>query len=389
MSILFFAAFIEFKSLFAVLLFSVIPVVVQTNEGERFEGKLLGIEDATVSIAVGSEERKFAFDAVSSIEPVNEPSGGGPVWTVQLLNGSLIAAESVVSQGDNLQIQPRRQDSLELPMKQVRSIRFRRGSPETDPQWLGWIEQSQRADLLIIRREGDRLDPQKGLVTGLTDETVGFDLEGTAVNAPLDKLEGVIFSDSPMDSTANPILVVDQFGSQWRIAGIQADLDSGNLELNLGNGMTHQIPLDQLSAIRLSSGMIMLAGLTPAESTFSTIVESRINPDLLNAFFSASIEDSNHLKMYGGSRVEYRVEQGFTKLLGSVERHPESKSSGLVTIHIELDGEEKWKHVVEEGQASGFEVPIENARRLVIRVNDGGDGEVGDTLKVSRPRLIK
>ena len=389
MSSLLFSVLIGFKTLLSMMLLSVVPIVVRTNEGERLEGNLIEIRDSNLKISVGSEERSFRFDAISSLDPVTAPSIGGPVLSVRLFNGTTVAAESVVSDGEKIEIVPRQQMPLKLPLSEVKAIRFRRGSTDTDAQWLGWLEQSQRSDLLVIRREGNRLDPQQGLITSLTKETVGFDLEGTPVDAPLDRLEGVVFADPSIMPAEPQISVLDQFGSQWRVADIRVDVEASLMTLDLGEGLEHSVPLAQLSAVRWSTGMIMLAGLPPVESNFKSLVGTKVEPALLNAFFAASSVDDQHLMMHSGSRVEYRVDEGFTKLVGSVARHPDSNPGGVVTVLIELDGKEIWNEAVPENQVTGFDIPLDNARRLVIRVDDGGDGEVGDTVQVNRPRLIK
>jgi hypothetical protein len=384
-----FSSFIGFKSLVSLILLAVIPVAVQTNEGERVEGTLLSIQDSTLVMEVGSKERTFAFEELASLEPTGSSQESGPAWMVQLTGGSKITAESLVSENEQLKIQPRDQDLITIPMNQLRSIRFRRGSTETDSQWLGWLEQDQRSDLLVIRREGERLDPQQGLIKGLNPKTVAFDLEGTPIDAPIERLEGVIFANSNPATTASEIVVLDQYGSEWRATGMQADVEDGSIRVDLGANRTHRIKLNQVSLIRWSSGLVLLAGVTPAASTFDAAIQTGVPSTLLDSFFSASTINENDLVMHSGASIEYRVDQGFSRFVGSVERHPDAKSGGRVAVRVELDGVEKWNQMVSDQQPSGFEIPLENARRVVIRVDDGGDGEVGDTVQVHRPRLIK
>ena len=45
-----FPAFLGIRSLLGALLVQVLPVIVNTNEGERLEGNLLGIQNSAVQI---------------------------------------------------------------------------------------------------------------------------------------------------------------------------------------------------------------------------------------------------------------------------------------------------------------------------------------------------
>ena len=118
-------------------------------------------------------------------------------------------------------------------------------------------------------------------------------------------------------------------------------------------------------------------------------IQSRVKSSLLGAFFAADREGENDLRMHGGASVEYRVDEGFTKLVGSVERHPEARELGTMKVMISLDGDEIWTQQITGRQSKGFEIPLGDARRLVIRVDSEKDGDVGDTVRVARPRLVK
>ena len=382
-------ALVGWKSVLSMLLLSALPVVIKTNEGEQIKGTLLAISDSALKVEVSGQERNVSFESLLSLEPEEVVTKRGPQYSVELQGGSRIAAEAIFSEDEVLEVRPSEQDAFRVPMKQVRSIRFRRGDPETDAKWLGWLEQDQRKDLLIIRRDGATLDPQQGLITGVKKETIGFDLEGTPVDAPIERLEGVIFASSSDVANRSNILVNDRFGSQWRVQQVSLESSSETLELTIGESVTHRMPLQQVTSIRWSAGMILLADVDAAESNYSPGIQSRVKSSLLGAFFAADREGENDLRMHGGASVEYRVDEGFTKLVGSVERHPEARELGTMKVMISLDGDEIWTQQITGRQSKGFEIPLGDARRLVIRVDSEKDGDVGDTVRVARPRLVK
>ncbi|MGC6447649.1 MAG: hypothetical protein ACON5J_14575, partial [Rubripirellula sp.] len=128
-----------------------LPVIVNTNEGERLEGNLLGIQNSAVQIELRSGERSLPFESLSALESQTGSVNRGPASMVQLVGGSRVGVDSVSGDGETVTLQLRGQPELQVPANQVRSIRFRRGSEQTDTQWLGWLEEEQRADMLVIR----------------------------------------------------------------------------------------------------------------------------------------------------------------------------------------------------------------------------------------------
>lgn len=54
-------------------------------------------------------------------------------------------------------------------------------------------------------------------------------------------------------------------------------------------------------------------------------------------------------------------------------------NSGSVVFIVEVDGQERWRSgLIREGRARDFDVSIQNGRELVLRVEDGGDGNRSD-----------
>ena len=386
---LFIPAFAGVGSLIGSLLLSSLPVVLETNEGERFSGPLLDIEDSSLRIEVNGSVRSIEFQSLSSLVLSKDRSESSPVFRVELSDGTRIAAETVSSSEETLEIKPRQQANLRVPLQQVRAIRFQRGRPATDSQWLGWLEQQQRSDLLVIRREGDRLDPQQGLISEIDSDSVGFDLDGTSVDAPIDRLEGVVFATREAEPASSAISVVDVFGSQWKVSDLTLADGEDELSLRLANSLQHRVPLSQVATIRWSSGLVLLATAESVDSGYSPFIKSNVSPKTLNAFFSPTVEGEADLQMHGGSSIVYRVEPGFRILAGSVQRHSKVADGGAVTVRIELDGKEMWRETLEDRRSRGFEIPLTEARRLQIYVDQDGDGDVGDTVQLTRPRLVK
>ena len=263
------------------LLVGALPVVVKTSDGKQIEGNLDGFTADSLRLNRGGQITELPFDDLLSMYPPEVESRTGPSLRVTLAGGSKIAVQSLSSTDNDLVIEPRRQSPLSVPFKQVKSIRFRAASTNTDPQWLGIVEREQRGDTLVIRRAGDRLDPQQGLVTGVTTDMVQFDLDGTMINAPADRLEGVVFGGTTTTTQSDVnIQVTDIFGSVWAVVAIEPGQGDQPLRMKLSDSLSHELPLDQIELIRWSGGIRMLAEEKPAGETYQPFLANSIDTKL-------------------------------------------------------------------------------------------------------------
>ncbi len=58
-------------------------------------------------------------------------------------------------------------------------------------------------------------------------------------------------------------------------------------------------------------------------------------------------------------------------------------------MNIKLDGEVVWTESVTDAEPRGFELDFNKARRIILEVDAGDDGDVGDNIRFLRPRLLK
>ena len=371
------------------MLVGVLPVRVTLNSGDTQRGELVKIADSTVVVQSKSGPAELAFDDVLSLAPVKTDEATGPTSRVELAGGTRIAAQDFLLSGEVLTVEPRRQGALQIPVRQVKSIRFRGSSPVTDPQWLGLMGKPQRRDLLVIRRDGDRLDPTEGIIESVSKGKVRFNLDGESVDAPTARLEGVVFAGASTDPSSSSIQVYDRYGSKWLASSIETSDDLESLELEFGDSLSHTIALAHLESIRFSSGLTMLATQRPAGSTYQPYLASNVDGQLMRDWFGPSNKGESDLIMIGDSSIEYRLDEGFQTLAGAVRRDEDVTQAGMVSVNILLDREQVWSENITGAETLGFELPAEGSRRLRIEVDSGDDGDVGDRVIVVRPRLLK
>lgn len=371
------------------LLLSVIQVRVSTTDGKSVQGTFQGIGSGELRIGVDGETQTYGFDALSSLTPAAPLDATGPTMRVILAAGSEVAAEELSLADETLSIRPRRQSLLEVPVKQVRAIRFRAATAAVNPAWLAKLEDERRGDTIAIRREGDMLDFIEGVITSISADTVGLELDGDEIQAPIAKLEGVIFGGTKVSSNPGDIQVVDSYGSRWSAAEMLPSEADAPLHLKLAGGITHTLPLEHVETIRWTGGLSLLATVEPATSSHTEYVQSKLDRDMLKSWFAPKPADGQDLVMYGRSAVEYRIDEGFKTFAAGVRRDKSVRKATETTVRVYVDEKMVWEESINNNRPLGFELPIEEGRRLKIEVDPGSQGDLGNTIRILRPRLLR
>ncbi len=376
--------------LLAQALVSVIDVRVTRLDGTVLEASLTAVEANDLVYTIDGKPTRTPLSEILEVARTTNPSELRPATSVELLNGTRLTATSIKIQDGQLTISLVKQPELTVPLKQVRWIRFRAPSAAIDPQWLGMTEKTPAADTLVIRRAGDALDEAAGIVQSADATVVKFDLDGDELDAPIEKLEGIVFANPASSDDLAKTSVQDVQGSKFRVRGVSGD-DQGNLIFDLGDSLKHQFPLDQLLKIESTGSIQFLASSQPVESSFQPVSKIGLSPDLANAWFAPHSENDRDLKLVGAASVEFRVDEGFTSLQGSAELDESVKSGGQCTLRILLDNKVVWEQGfnVAEPAARGFDLPLEKARRVRFELKTGNDGDLGDSLRILQPRLVK
>jgi len=372
------------------LLTAVLQVRITTIDGVSRDASLTAVTERGIEIESGGKVEKLALDKLLSVERLDRPATTTPAMRVELFDGTRVAVTGITASEASATLSIRGQEPLLLPLTRVRWVRFRQGSPAVDPQWLGMIEKSKTADVLVVRRANDAVDEVQGIVKSISSEFVNVDLDGDSLQAPIGKLEGVMFADREPLADAGKIIVDDLQGSRWRAISLAASAPN-IVSIDLGDGLTHQLPLDQLSRIETTGSVLYLATELPVESNYTPGSKLGLDGALANQWFGAKTGDDRDLVMRADSHVEFRIDKSFATLAGSAQFDPSVAAGGKCLLRILLDDKVVWEQTfdVSESSPRGYELPIGAARRLRFEVRTAGDGDLGDTLRIRQPRLVK
>lgn len=382
-------------SICAVAALAVINVRVATIDGGTVEGPLrtIGQTDLRLGGEGDAAERVIALEQVLSIERLDRGEAAVPAMRAGLAGGSRVALQAVKTEGTTALLAVRGQEPLSVPLKQLRWLRFRAPSPAVDPQWLGLVERPRAADALVIRRPGDVVDEVAGIVLAIGDESVSFDLDGDTIQAPLSRLEGLLFA-STADAAPAPaqgsVTIDDLDGSRWVATALGPGSDS-EIELHLGNDLVHRLPLERISRMELSGSVEFLAAQPPVETSYAPYLAIGLPAELAGRWLGPESQNDRDLILRANSHVEYRVSDGSQMLLGSVEYDPEVSAGGDCVVRVLLDDQTVWEQTlsVSEQSPRGFELPLNGARRVRLEVDSNGDSDLGDTVRVRQPRMTK
>ncbi|WP_158222693.1 NPCBM/NEW2 domain-containing protein [Rhodopirellula sp. MGV] len=363
-----------------------VDVEIELSSGDKVRGPWDAASGETITI--GQPPKVIELSQVTQLRPLDpESTGVPPAMEVTLVDGSSIRANEVTADGSTVKVSPNRQATMSFVLNAVRGIRFRPSAANTDPQWLGLFERELRSDLLVIHRGNAQLDPVEGVVLSIDDKMVLFELDGEKIEAPLDRLEGVILRNRTETRTSK-VRLEDINGTQLVVSRMEVEPAGESVRLTLGSGVQHELKISQIKRIQFASGTQLLTRQKPASQTMSPYLKTNVSESLFDAWFAPASEGDDLSAVAGGS-VEYRVDEGFENLVGSVGRDPSSEGQSKIKIQIAVDEEVVWEQDLADDSIVGFRLPVTGARRVKFTVLPTPDGDVGDLVRFYKPRLLK
>ena len=373
-------------------------VTITTADGTIVRGDLVEIGASGVHLDRGSEISVFPVDDLSQIRFDRESARSLPMQT-QLAGGSSLRVSAISLTDQSVSISVGRQSPLVVPIKQLHWVRFRMGNPATDPAWLGWLEETRRADRLVVRRNEKTLDSIDGTVVGITRDSVQFEMRGNRIDAPLAKLEGVLLSTPTDVPPSSALRLTDTSGSVWSVVSLSLPRGSSSVRVTLSGGIEHEIPLNQVTDIRFAGGVLTLADAEIAESSFGS---NTANPAItklreLDKWFAPQTGDGV-ISINAPGKITLRIPEGYQRLIVAARRAQDVNQFTAIGLEVLLDGDIKWTGTLQDRQSLGLELPLADARQLTLRAttlpkttatNENVQAELGGRVEWFSGRLLK
>lgn len=185
---------------FSIALALVADVNVELLDGTTLTGDVRELEEDSFTLVVDGSDERRSIDEVKQIRFLSPQPAKDDGLVATLRDGSEIAAGRMTATAAEVTIESAALEKAILPRDQVRSLLLQKIEDEQRPQWVAFLDRSNKRDLLIVKKRDEAgLDFLTGVVSAVTDETVPFLLDGSEIPVPRERIVGVVFAknDTP------------------------------------------------------------------------------------------------------------------------------------------------------------------------------------------------
>ncbi len=369
-----------------------LSVNVTPIDGPSYAAELTGVQNDALSLQVDGQPRQVPLAELQSVTRAEPDDRVGSAIRATLRDGTQLPVDDIELDGQQAKLKLRRQGVLTVPVRDLGVLRLRPPSAQVDAQWSAYVKQSKPNDQLVIRRGTDTLDAVGGAVKGIGEQVVQFDLDNTPVDAPFNRLEGIVFAGHEDKPAAGKLRIQDVYGAIWIANSLAAGTQDNTLTVSTAGGLQHEIRIDLIRSIELSSGILFLTDVAPLEQSFQPFIvpPQSVASDQVAAWMGPRVQDQHTLVVSSRSTISYRIEPGFRRFTAEVQIDPSVTLGGECELRVRLNGQPAWEQTLKIGQpAVKLDLPLEDASRLTLEVDYGGDGDIGDIVHIREPRFLK
>ncbi len=364
---------------------------------ESFDMETLTLRTADGPIALPAAE----VMALSLGQPGARPPGEPAVW-VTLVDGSRLIAAQWTLRGEVAHVVLLDGSEIEVPRRAFESVRFEPAADRIAEQWTRLAEAKYDGDVVVVRKD-DHLDFLRGVVRGVTEQSVEFEMDGDVLPIRRNRLFGIVLFRPTGRSLPEAICqITDRSGSQWTAQSLTL---SDELEWTTPAGATVRQPLAAIAQIDFSVGRATyLADLEPHsvdwQPFFPTDIELPSRRELFqprrnrgleaDVLELGSVQYNRGLAMRSRSEVVYRLPGEMTRLKAKAGIDDRVRPLGNVLLVIRGDGKTLFEETLTgTGPPVELDLDITGVRRLSILCDFGEGMDIGDHLNLCDLRIIK
>ncbi|MDA1049919.1 MAG: NPCBM/NEW2 domain-containing protein [Planctomycetota bacterium] len=400
----------------------VTPVDVNQLDGQTNGGTLVSLAPDQVVVETVSGKRTFSTRELYSLTfpdaSVNEDFVPleDPV-SVRFVDGSKVQATSFLVEAGRATVLLSENEPIRAASRSIHAVRFFKPIAELSKQW-DEIESAGdiAGDVLVIRKtrtteddngvahESIGLDSLEGVLYEVTDEQVAFEFDGTRVDVPRHKVEGVIYFHRAANRLADPtsrVLTVD--GSAWNFKS--CELDGETLQGVSVGGVRLSLPVASITKIDFSVGnLVFLSDLQPDTFEWKSDLETPKTPTVVSTWYRLRLDEGFYggpllldahsyekgLALHSRTKLSYRLTREFTRFAAIAGIDDRYRADGNVTLTISGDGKQLLAENLAGSKQVNIDLDLRGVRRLEILVDYGEDKVgYGDYLNLCNARLMK
>jgi hypothetical protein len=378
-------------------------VTAHLADGTRREASLIAVDEREITLQVEGKNQVVPRKNLLLIES-SQPVVDQPTATTILLRGQgIVRVDQITSDDRTFRIELPNARTFEFPINQLVGI-----------VW----EESDRADLAaryrrlanpsprdrIVAVRGNQRATLEGIVGPIKSDTVSFTLDQETIEVKRDRLREIAFAMTTADMKP-AILLTDRAGNTWPADDVSLSAEQlVAVHASLGR---LEWPAREITRIDFSiSRITYLSDLDPilVEQTpyFDRVHAFRRDENLAGeplALRNSSANPESYSKglaLHSKTALTYTLPPGEIRLAFDVGIDPSAGAAGAAEVSFAAGGMNLWKKVISADQPlTSVELPIPNlrpgdsAKRLVILVDFGPRGDVGDHVILGNARLIQ
>lgn len=380
-------------------------VELRTVGGQSVKGALLELDAQHSAIRTSAGRTQWELRDLAAIlvlGPSDRPSAA-PAVSVEMVDGTKLAAETFTAEKGRANVKVAGGDVVELSGEDIRWVRF---APPTDAiaaQWSKIIEGDNVGDLLVVKRD-EGIDYHRGVLHGVTGETVEFEMEGERLPVRRSKVYGLVYHHPAGRELAEPIgSLQDRTGSVWTLRTVA--LKDDQIEWTTALGVKQKRPLAAVTRLDFSHGKVVyLSDLEPDSVQWVPYfgmgkeIPSRIawcapHKDRNLQSGPLQIDGRRYAKglaLHSRTEMVFRLAAPYRRFVASVGIDDTARPRGSVRLVIRGDD-----RILFDAEVAGMdpvkpvELDMTGVRRLTILADFGEDLDIGDYLDLCEARLLK
>ncbi|TWT61004.1 NPCBM/NEW2 domain protein [Rubinisphaera italica] len=374
-------------------------VEVTSLDGQTVVGELVSLDAKQLVLNAGDAVKVVALDRVMNItwqdhKPVNTTEEAG-IQNLLLIDGSHLIGRNAITDGLNVTFESASLGAMTVPLKNVKSLRFKTLNATTREQWNTLIQKPYSDDRLVIQK-GEVLDFLAGVVTQYDTEKVQFLYDGNEIPVRLAKVFGIIHPADMMPNQTATCSLKTTSGESLFVN--QVSVSEGQMMVRTGPGEQVVLPLESIAQLDFSLGRIVYLSDMAPEGTeytpfFDTVWEFQRDRTVDGSPLQIGKKKySKGLWVHSKTTLTYRLAGEFSRLQATlgIDAAVAMAGHGNVDVVISADDEVLFtQNISARDSAIPLDLSLTGKRFLKITVDFGKGLDIGDHLDIADARLIK
>lgn len=321
--------------------------------------------------------------------------------TVSLRDGGVLNGSLLPGEDDYVRVRVRGLGDLTLPIERVRAVAIGPPSDRSDPS--RWKPRGDQ-DVMFRRAGGTGGDTIAGTVLRVGEDGIAIESDDLGeLSLAVSDVLGVVIAEleSGPKGAEDPVEI--ELGSGSRILGRLDGLTTGSAQLTTLFAAKIEVRMDAIRRIRFQSSLFewlsdqeptvleqtpFIGG--PEDFLFGWRRDRSVTGEPLQV---AGHRFGKGLGMHSRSRLAFSIDGSFARLRARVGVSDEvlrHNLKGSLIVRIRVDGEVRFESgPLRAGEdAVPVDIELDGAKQLVVEVDFGDLGDIGDRAVIGDPMLL-